>query len=389
MKRKIKPNLNQVTIGADPEFGVLQGGQIVEASDVLSEDEFCDGECGGDCGCDQETIDNGDCDCSTDCECSYHTTFGLDGSHSVFELRPKPSLNPMLVYESVHGALKTAQRMIGKGFTWQAGSLVASARDIAKDNGGFPIGGHVHFGHESFRNMPSNTLNLVSVILDYYLGLPVVSVEDEVRDMERTCDYGQWGDIRGQRHGFEYRTLPSWLVSPAMTLAVLSLAKVIGENIVTPAQRSRLLKAIDSKPQPKRDNMKAIRLAAFEARELCRALPGYKKYAKFIEPMFKLGEKGKLWYPEGGMQAAWRVSKVTAKEKRELIKAAAEEAKAAERIRIRMEREAREQAAANAIKHEQELALRRARAQQQREDARRMAAVGFDGSNLLRIGEGS
>jgi hypothetical protein len=120
---------------------------------------------------------------------------------------------------------------------------------------------------------------------------------------------------------------------------------------------------------------------------MCRKLPGYSKYAKHIEPLFKLGDKGKLWYPSNGMKASWGIARVTAAEKRALIKAAAEEAKAAEEARIRRAKElelARIAAAETAKRAAEALKLKR-------EAAAKLASLvktneGFDGTLLLSIG---
>ncbi|WP_234399624.1 putative amidoligase domain-containing protein [Paenibacillus popilliae] len=87
--------------------------------------------------------------------------------------------------------------------------------------GRFPLGGHIHLS-----GLPL-TSELVRV-LDTYVTLPVAVLEDP-SGASRRPRYGTLGDVRLQVHGgaggFEYRTLPSFLISPALAREVLALMK--------------------------------------------------------------------------------------------------------------------------------------------------------------------
>jgi hypothetical protein len=88
---------------------------------------------------------------------------------------------------------------------------------------GLPLGGHIHFS-----GVALNSHLLRS--LDNYLALPLVLLEGETT-RHRRPRYGFLGDFRLQPHGgFEYRTLPSWLISPQIAAGVLSLAAVIANH---------------------------------------------------------------------------------------------------------------------------------------------------------------
>ena len=59
-------------------------------------------------------------------------------------------------------------------------------------------------------------------VLDNYLALPFILIEDQNTKLRRPR-YGFLGDFRRKTHGgFEYRTLPSWIVSPRITKGVIA-----------------------------------------------------------------------------------------------------------------------------------------------------------------------
>lgn len=131
------------------------------------------------------------------------------------EIRPGASKSPReLLLHLYQGMLIAARKINEPGTKWLAGALPHPK---------LPIGGHIHF----------SGIPLVSAFLralDNYLTLPLVLVEDE-RGIKRRPKYGFLGDFREQYHGgFEYRTPPSWLVSPTLTKGVFSLAKLIALN---------------------------------------------------------------------------------------------------------------------------------------------------------------
>ncbi|WP_054949806.1 putative amidoligase domain-containing protein [Numidum massiliense] len=130
----------------------------------------------------------------------------------IVELRPRPSNSPRELVLSLHRAMLLAAKKINDpNVRWLAGALPYP---------GFPIGGHIHFSR-----VPLTFAFLRA--LDNYLALPLVLVEDR-RGRKRRPKYGFLGDFREKLHGgFEYRTLPSWLISPTLTKGVFGLAKLI------------------------------------------------------------------------------------------------------------------------------------------------------------------
>ncbi|MCZ4142661.1 hypothetical protein BZG17_33240, partial [Escherichia coli] len=97
---------------------------------------------------------------------------------------------------------------------WQAGSMPQR---------GLPLGGHVHFSGITLNGELLRTL-------DNYLALPLAMLQDPRGDARRPR-YGALGDFRLKSHGgFEYRTLPSFLVSPLVAKGVVGLAGLIASN---------------------------------------------------------------------------------------------------------------------------------------------------------------
>lgn len=138
---------------------------------------------------------------------------GTNRSHKpLVELRPRPSHSSReIVIRLMRGMLYAAKKINNPKIRWLAGGLPHPR---------FPIGGHIHFS-----GIPLTSALLRA--LDNYLALPLILVEDE-RSIKRRPKYGFLGDFRTQFHGgFEYRTPPSWLISPTITKGVLSLARVI------------------------------------------------------------------------------------------------------------------------------------------------------------------
>jgi hypothetical protein len=180
---------DRLMLGADPEFA-LRGadGTMVLASDYMGK--------GGVVGCDSTR---------------YREELALH-QHPLAELRPDPSEDPDELFAHIRQALLLARRKIAdKTVEWLAGGMPFD---------GYPVGGHIHI---------SGVVSDFSLLrkLDAYLALPLVLVEDP-GCRKRRPRYGFLGDIREKEHGgFEYRTLPSWLVHPDVTRGILHLARLV------------------------------------------------------------------------------------------------------------------------------------------------------------------
>jgi hypothetical protein len=157
---------------------------------------------------------------------AYFGKKGMVGSDSILtrrrkivfltaEIRPFPNTDPKQLLRNIRYALLEAAKKSGKpGMAWKAGGMPVK---------GVPLGGHIHLSR-----IWLNSLLLRA--LDNYLALPLMLMEG-ISTSNRRPQYGFPGDFRVQNHGgFEYRTLPSWIVSPRVAKGVIALASVIANH---------------------------------------------------------------------------------------------------------------------------------------------------------------
>jgi hypothetical protein len=132
--------------------------------------------------------------------------------HPLAELRPRPCRTPgELVWELYRTMLQGARLITDDSLSWLAGSMPGK---------GLPIGGHIHVSGIWLNE------HLLRA-LDNYVALPLVLAEGAAAGQRRPR-YGFLGDCRRKRHGgFEYRPLPSWLVTPELAFAVIALVRVV------------------------------------------------------------------------------------------------------------------------------------------------------------------
>lgn len=149
--------------------------------------------------------------------------FGADNNGRLTEIRPHPSRSALKVCASVMSTLRWMALCYPDllGMQWRAGAFIH----------GDGIGGHVHFG----RKRPNRRVEVAAldVISEMLLSLGVYPARET--QMRRGGDrlhqlYGLPGDFRLQTHGYEYRTFPSWLDSPALAFITLTLAKLTVHN---------------------------------------------------------------------------------------------------------------------------------------------------------------
>jgi hypothetical protein len=180
--------LNNFCLGSDPEFVFVKPGSVEKTSAAglglypgLS------------CGCDQ--------------------------NQRLAELRGWPTVS---VVEHVAGILASLRWMYRvypdtRRFQWKAGAYY--------DGDG--IGGHVHFG----RKRPTRTeeVSALDGVATAFKELGILDPKGWDRRNQpdvRKQIYGQYGDFRIQKHGYEYRTMPSWLCSPRKAFVILTACKL-------------------------------------------------------------------------------------------------------------------------------------------------------------------
>ncbi|WP_379151771.1 hypothetical protein [Paenibacillus sp. sgz5001063] len=258
-----QPGRPGLLLGMDPEFLLLREftGRVVPASRYLPTD--------GVAGCDAGPP-------------------GTRGTFPVAELRPAPRGEPRALLAQLMSAARTADRLIAdRSLRWRAGGMPLT---------GWALGGHLHF----------SGVTLCAPLLralDNYLALPLMLLED-TRAAARRPRYGGLGDFRLQPHGgFEYRTLPSFLVSPVIAKGAVFLAHLIVSRYedlrLRPLDREDLHAAYYSGDKP------PLRAAFPPLAAQLRALPGYAQAARYIEPLFSCIAAEQTWDESRDIRELW------------------------------------------------------------------------------------
>lgn len=150
--------------------------------------------------------------------------FGADNNGRLCELRPAPSRSALSVLASLWLAMRwmVVYHPELLKYNWRAGSFFE----------GDGLGGHVHFGRKRTKLRDREV-----AVLDRLTHLQFVAgLFDREEGRERVHKahgapvgqpYGALGDIRQQPHGYEYRTLPSWIDNPWLAYFSLVASKLV------------------------------------------------------------------------------------------------------------------------------------------------------------------
>lgn len=193
------------------------------------------------------------------------------------EIRPYPDDDPEQLVDQIYRLLlRLYRRLSHSRYAWIAGNGLAP----------YSTGGHIHIS-----NIPL-TAGLLRA-LDVYLAVLFLLVEHPAKARRRRRRYGGLGDFRRKPWGFEYRTVPSWLVSPDYARAAFVLAKIIAEH--WPRLQLDPFLAPDVQGA-----FYSCRKSAFHPywRQLRRdleALPDYHRYGPALEPLIETVEEGRIW----------------------------------------------------------------------------------------------
>ncbi|HEY8449541.1 MAG TPA: hypothetical protein VIL95_03590 [Bacillota bacterium] len=215
---------------------------------------------------------------------------GTRSARVIVEIRPRPAGEPHALLADIRRLLlRMPAPLRRRRLGWFAGSGPLAA---------FPTGGHVHF----------SGLPLTSALvraLDAYLALPLLLVEAPARARRRRRRYGYLGEVRRKDWGFEYRTLPSWLVAPGFASAVLSLSKLIGRHWRR-LQRDPFLdpEAIEAFYECRKEVLRPH----FEGiwNDL-RLLPDYHRYAESLAALPSLVNSGLIWGEDRDFRRSWGI----------------------------------------------------------------------------------
>ncbi|WP_239614340.1 putative amidoligase domain-containing protein [Cohnella mopanensis] len=252
-------------LGADPEFVMLsRDGRVVPASRYFTPE--------GDAGCDSVRIRG-------------------EKRWPLVELRPRPTVDPQHLTADLRRLLFVANdRTAGASLIWRAGALPVP---------GLPLGGHVHL---SGATLTSERLRA----LDNAVALPLRLLEP-VEAARRRPRYGSLGDVRSQPYGgFEYRTPPSWLVSPRLAFGTFALAKLAAEH-------SRELAS--DRPLDEERYREAFyagdrELLLMAAARVHRSIMRTSTYAAHKEPidfLFEAIARGRSWDEVGDFRLKWHI----------------------------------------------------------------------------------
>lgn len=206
------------------------------------------------------------------------------------ELRPAPSSEPSELFRNLYTAMKLAAEKINDTtLEWLAGGMPAK---------GLALGGHIHV---SGLWLHSDLLR----VMDNYIALPLVLLED-VTTKRRRPRYGALGDFRRQFHGgFEYRTLPSWIVSPALAMGVVALARVVCDHYRELGQRP-LERAETQEAYYRGDEGRMKDTALRLWRDLERT-EGYARYGKYLNRLKQQLVKGERWNEQSDVRLTWKL----------------------------------------------------------------------------------
>ncbi|MCJ8012577.1 hypothetical protein MUG84_12630 [Paenibacillus sp. KQZ6P-2] len=257
---------SSLMLGMDPEFLIVDpvNNEVVPAS------RFLDRE--GEVGCD-----------------AVHGN-GVT-TYPIAELRPLPSKDPRGLLIGLMRTLHMAGEMIqDRSLQWLAGGMPKT---------GLPLGGHLHFSGIEL------TAELLRA-LDNYLALPVSVLEANSSQLRRP-KYGYLGDFRRQPHGgFEYRTLPSFLVSPLLAKGIVYLSYLIVSNY----------RVLERRPLEDEDRIhRAYYNGQREKIRECieplisdlQALEQYKEVKRYVDPLLCQIRSGGIWNEFRDFRPLWKL----------------------------------------------------------------------------------
>lgn len=182
--------VNHFTIGADPEFSLVDHlkGSFINAENL--------GLVTG-------------------------AAFGMDMNGRLAELRPIPSRFALDVLASVWSELRWMALSIptSRELSWQA--VPYDGRD--------GLGGHIHFARKQADEVRRHDVDALDGMFETFRRGNIYNDVMCANRIKQT-KYGHYGDIRFQKHGYEYRSLPTWLSSPWLAYLTLVVAKLLVYN---------------------------------------------------------------------------------------------------------------------------------------------------------------
>lgn len=208
--------------------------------------------------------------------------------YPVAELRPEPAEDARRLFEQLIQVMQLAEvRMPRTDFVWLSGGMPKQ---------GYPLGGHLHFSGIEL------DIELLRV-LDNYLLLPLALSESD-QSRQRRSRYGNPGDVRKKSYGFEYRSLPSWILSPDLAKGVLALTELIAKHYLDfnmrPMLREPVARAFAS------GNKTLLRKIVNRLWEDISQVDGYPKLKADLEPFMKQLLNQEEWEDGRDIRTGWK-----------------------------------------------------------------------------------
>lgn len=179
---------HHITIGTDPEIILTDAkGKLLNASNYLIKED----------------------------------KFGLDGHAWIAELRPDYAVYPRDLVENIRKVLSTKADAL-KHLMWLSGPWLKNK----------PMGGHIHFGvplEQKFVDALDNQLGFLLALSEPEEGAKLRRTQ-KFQGSHDDHPYGVLSNVREKKKtygGFEYRTPGSYLASPGIALATITVAKAI------------------------------------------------------------------------------------------------------------------------------------------------------------------
>ncbi len=263
--------IKEVYIGADPEFLILDGFKILDAS------------------MHDYTIRN-------------YGSIGHDGHRFIAELRPNYSSDPLQVVRNMREILVSKINHSPKfgDYNFYAGSHYREKS----------LGGHIHFSSNfpEFKQMSKANFLHFTQILDNYVAACSILLEnvEDGKKRRKSGDYGFYGDWRPQNWGFEHRTCSSWISSPHIANSLLCLSKVVMHEILNnPNFPFKVFNCNDDFHYMKVDNLRK-RFPQIWADIQRMSL--YNQYKPYLHLIYNFVNQKRTWHPKHlKLKEAWGI----------------------------------------------------------------------------------
>ena len=203
----ISDSLEEITVGADPEFGLKDScDHFVRGCNVIEK----------------------------------AGAFGSDGP--AVEVRPAPSTNHITMVGNITKILQNPPEVVNP-YKWIGGAT------FSDEHRNYWFGGHIHLGRPALIESEcaiDYCYNGIATVLDHLLAFPLVRFDTPNPNLRRHgCDYGYGtagtGDtgetnssVQSHVDRFEYRVLSAlWVVHPTLAKIIVGTTKAITESVYT------------------------------------------------------------------------------------------------------------------------------------------------------------